>query len=87
MNIENVDEKKMWIIVSSRVGDILRDIRSNFSFLKHPILSMIKLSVLKNPWKLKTKDGNNIIIDNRDELFRERFKYLHKESYEANYVI
>lgn len=84
---KNVDESKIAILIYTRVGNTLRDFKGNLSFFKHPIISMIRLSLFREPWTIKTKDGQKVTIHSKDDLFRERFKFLHKESYESNYVI
>lgn len=84
---KNVNETKIAILIYSRLGNTIRDIKWNWSFFRNPIISMIRLSLFRGPWTIETKDGEKVIIHGKDELFRERFKFLHKESYEPNYVI
>jgi FkbM family methyltransferase len=87
LNKKNFVGSKILILIYSRVGNFIRDVKDNISFCKHPIISMIKFSLFRSPWRIKTKDGKEVIINSKDVLFRERFKFLHSDSYESHYVI
>lgn len=65
----------------------IRDFKENRVFFRKPFLSMLKTAVFAPPWSLTRCDGLVLKISNRDDLFRERFKFLHSESYQGNEVI
>ena len=78
---ENVSESILPLIISSAVKRVVSGFRDNRKFLKKPMYSMIRMAFLTPPWSLKLKDGDQKSIKDYDEFFRERFKYLHKDSY------
>lgn len=87
IDFNNMDEKRWWIITNTYVQNTIRDIRENFSFFKHPIVSMIKFAIVKSPLEVVRKDGKRVKIQDKDELFRQRFKFLNNKSYESNCVV
>ena len=84
---KNVDEAKMAMLIYFSVVNIFEDMKWNWSYFRHPIISMLRLLLFRGPWTIETKDKKKVVIHSKDELFRVRFKFLHKESYESNYVV
>ncbi len=84
---QNYYESKFFIILRSFFLFKLRDIKENRIFLKRPFLSMLKIAFFAPPWLFIRGDGFRLFIANRDELFRERFKFLHSVSYRGNEVV
>ena len=87
IDYNNIDEKRVSVIISTYIQNTIRDIKANISFLKYPIVSMIKLAILKSSIEVVRKDGKRIKIQDKDEFFRQRFKFLNEKSYESNYVV
>jgi FkbM family methyltransferase len=84
---KNIYENRVITIIYSFFKFKKRDIKENFMFFKRPFLSTAKMLLSRPPWVFRLRDMRTVQINSKDDLFRERFKFLHNDSYTKDSVV
>jgi len=84
---KNIYENRVITIIYSFFKFKKRGIKENFMFFERPFQSIVKMLLSSPPWVFRLRDMRTIKIKSKDDLFRERFKFLHNDSYTHDSVV
>ena len=65
---------------------LIRQINEYSKVFRHPLVTLVMTRLRNSPWILSLKDGSSVKIEDRDQLFRYIFKYLHQESFVNEFI-